>query len=61
MSVRLAIGARGDLAGIVRVRACARVLHARRALPLFVLERLCSRFVVLCFKRSENPPLDSEE
>lgn len=38
-----------------------RTLHARRALPLFILERVCSVFVVPCFKPSENPPLDSEE
>lgn len=39
----------------------ARVLHARRALPLFILERVCLGFAVPRFKRAENPPLDSEE
>lgn len=33
-----------------------RVLHARRALTLFILERVCLGFTVPRFKRSENLP-----
>lgn len=30
-------------------------------MPLFVSEGVRPGFVVPCFKRSENPPVDSEE
>lgn len=58
MSVRLAIGARGDLAGIVRVRAC----YTRDVLCLYLFWKGFAP-ASSCFALNDLkiPPLDSEE
>lgn len=40
---------------------CVHVTCKTAALLVFVLERVCSGFIVASFKQSENPPLGSEE